>query len=295
MTFANFYQQYLDLREKLPRNPTYSLDLEDSEFISRSYRLKNCYFCFDSVDCKNCLYCFDSVRSNDCVDCDYVVECELLYESNDSYQSYNSTYLDYCARTYDSHFCWDCSDCHDLFGCVHLKQKQYCIFNKQYTKEEYFKKVAELLKQPAQVHLAKVKKLATIFPFGPSYVSHSEDSDYGNQVHYSKNCYLCFDVARSENCGYMYDSFYCKNSYDLTYCYKTELSYECIDCSRIYNCNYCENVSNSFDSEYLYNCNDCHNCFGCVGLAHKRYCILNKQYTKEEYAKLLREIKSEVH
>jgi hypothetical protein len=31
-------------------------------------------------------------------------------------------------------------------------------------------------------------------------------------------------------------------------------------------------------------------CFGCVGLKHKQYCILNKQYTKEEYEILLPKI-----
>ena len=295
MTFTDFNNQYLRLKQSLPRHPTFSSDLEDSEFVSRSYRLKNCYFCFDCVDCKNCLYCFDSVRSTNCEDCDYVVECELLYESNDTYQSYNSICLDYCARLYDSYYCWDCADSHDLFGCVHLKQKQYCIFNKQYTKAAYIQKTTELLEQPAENHRKKLKKLANRYPFGPTYVSHSENSDYGNQVHYSSNCYLCFDVARSENCAYMYDSFYCKNSYDLTYCFKAELSYECIDSAKIYNCNFVESSDDCFDCSYLYNCKDCHNCFGCVSLAHKRYCVLNKQYTKEEYGKIVEEIKSTVH
>jgi hypothetical protein len=46
-------------------------------------------------------------------------------------------------------------------------------------------------------------------------------------------------------------------------------------------------------------CNDCYycqqiisckNCFGCEGLKHKQYCILNKQYTKEEYEILVPKI-----
>jgi hypothetical protein len=28
-------------------------------------------------------------------------------------------------------------------------------------------------------------------------------------------------------------------------------------------------------------------CFGCIGIRQQRYCILNKQYTKEEYEALL--------
>ena len=38
----------------------------------------------------------------------------------------------------------------------------------------------------------------------------------------------------------------------------------------------------------IYNCS---NCFGCTMLKNKKYCILNKQYTKEEYEKLIPKIK----
>ena len=31
-------------------------------------------------------------------------------------------------------------------------------------------------------------------------------------------------------------------------------------------------------------------CFGCVSIRNKKYCILNKQYTKEEYEELLPKI-----
>jgi hypothetical protein len=34
---------------------------------------------------------------------------------------------------------------------------------------------------------------------------------------------------------------------------------------------------------YCDSCDACKNCFGCTGLKHKEYCILNKQYTPEEY------------
>lgn len=37
------------------------------------------------------------------------------------------------------------------------------------------------------------------------------------------------------------------------------------------------------DCYYCQHVNDCNFCFGCTGIKHKKYCILNKQYTKEEY------------
>jgi hypothetical protein len=44
------------------------------------------------------------------------------------------------------------------------------------------------------------------------------------------------------------------------------------------------------NSEYCDSLNNCDSCFGCVGLRKKKYCILNKQYEKEEYEKLKEKI-----
>lgn len=291
MTFDDFTIQYQKLRLALPRSPSYNLDNENSEYTGYTYHSSNCYYCFDCAYCKNCLYNFDGARCVSCVDCDYCVDCEMLYECVDCYHVYNGFYLDYCARLYDSYFCWDCMDGHDLFGCTHLKQKQYCIFNKQYTKEDYEKKTKELLRLPASDNLARLKELIKTYPFGPTNVTHSENSDYGNHVHYSSNMYLCFDAARSQNCGYLYDSFYCKNSYDLTQCAHVELCYECRDSARLYNCDFVDWSSNCYDSSFLTDCKDCHNCFGCVGVVHRKFCILNRQYSEEEYKKIITEIK----
>jgi hypothetical protein len=35
-------------------------------------------------------------------------------------------------------YCITCRSSHDLFGCVGLRSSEYCIFNKQYSKEDYF-------------------------------------------------------------------------------------------------------------------------------------------------------------
>ena len=44
------------------------------------------------------------------------------------------------------------------------------------------------------------------------------------------------------------------------------------------------------DVTYVDNCHDSSNLFGCEGIRNKQYCILNKQYTKEEYEKLMPKI-----
>jgi len=48
--------------------------------------------------------------------------------------------------------------------------------------------------------------------------------------------------------------------------------------------NFCRNSQDLF---YCDNCHGCKNCFGCVGLRKKEYCILNKQFTRQEYEEFL--------
>ncbi|MFH1404643.1 MAG: hypothetical protein ABIH21_00910, partial [Patescibacteria group bacterium] len=43
--------------------------------------------------------------------------------------------------------------------------------------------------------------------------------------------------------------------------------------------------------EYCESCHDCEFCFGCIGLRKKRYYILNKQYSEQEYWEKLDDIK----
>jgi hypothetical protein len=44
------------------------------------------------------------------------------------------------------------------------------------------------------------------------------------------------------------------------------------------------------DLLYCYNLSNCRNCFGCFGLSHKEFCVFNRQYSPEEYARLVGKI-----
>ncbi|MFH0773738.1 MAG: hypothetical protein V1922_05510 [bacterium] len=292
MNFQQFYEEYKKLKLVYPVTPTHSSKSEGVEYGDYMYMCKNAFFSFDNAASENIIYIFDSFKAKNCADGDYVVESELCYECVDILKCYNSTYLNYCGRVIDSHYCWDCGDSHNLFGCVHLNFKQYCIFNKQYTKEEYEQKTAELLKEPPEKHLEQIRQLSMQFPVSTTYISHAENADYGNHIDYSKNMYLCFDSAHSENGAYLYDAHHIKNSYDLTQSFHSELCYECVDSSKLNNCFFMINCDTVFDSGFCRDCRNSHNLFGCVALDKKEYCLLNHQYTKEEYEKQMKEIMS---
>ncbi len=67
----------------------------------------------------------------------------------------SSSNLEYCA------FCRSSSN---LFGCVGLKKKEYCIFNRQYTKEEYFELRDKIIQQMKDVSYTDAR--GRIFRYG---------------------------------------------------------------------------------------------------------------------------------
>lgn len=68
------------------------------------------------------------------------VNASLIYECLTS--GFNSSGLRFCWECWDG--CRDleysayCNTSSNLFGCVGLRKKEYCIFNKQYSKDDYF-------------------------------------------------------------------------------------------------------------------------------------------------------------
>jgi len=106
----------------------------------------------------------------------------------------------------------------------------------------------------------------------------------GGNIKNSRNCINCFYGENFEDCGYCIgekskDSFYgFAGSSEVIYCTMGVASKTC------YNVFTDEKGQDNVYSLYLFN--GCKNCFGCVELKKKEYCILNKQYTKEEYFEL---------
>lgn len=290
MTFQDFLKEYEKIKLRFPRLPTHNANIENADYSDYVYETTNAYYCFEDASCKDIIYLFDSFKASNSCDGDYVIQSERCYDSVDVVDSNNCTYLSYCARVYNCDFCWDCVDSHDLFGCVHLKMKEYCIFNRQYTEEEYKKKVVELRKLTPEEIFKKRDEIAARFPVTQTHVVNSDNCDYGNQIFYSKNLYMCFDSAYSEDSGYLYDSHHNKNSYDFTQTHHCEFCYECTDGYLLNKCFFVANSARLSDSGFCENCSDSNHLLGCYDLKGQEYCILNRKYSKEEYEKRYKEI-----
>lgn len=108
---------------------------------------KNCFYTFDTKDSEDCIYLMRDVHKvKDCVDCCHIHESELCYNLMSSMNAYNCNNCFWCINSSNCEYCFCINDCKNCFGCVNLRYKEYCILNKQYSPEEYQKKVAEIKK-----------------------------------------------------------------------------------------------------------------------------------------------------
>lgn len=295
MTAESFFEEMQRLIRSLPKPPVRIENCEDCELGDSIFNCKNVNRSFDCYESTNLLYAYDSYLCDNCIDCDYAVEAQLCYECVDPYKAFNCEFLSYCDNIHDSAFCYNCSNSHDLFGCVNMKNMSFCIFNRQLTEAEYREKLEKYKKLPYQKVLRMVEDLKKRYPLTQAVVGSNVNSEYGNYVHFSKNCYLCFDAAHNEDCGYLFDSFHCKRSYDLTYCgHDSNLCYENYYTGVSFNCDYAIFCEQCRDSSYIVNCTNAKNCLGCVGLDNHQYCILNRQLLPEEYNKVSAQILEDI-
>jgi hypothetical protein len=116
-----------------------------------------------------------------------------------------------------------------------------------------------------------------------------ENSLYTNYNMANKNCYLCSAGNFLEDSLYCYNAQESKDCVDCLFVYDCELCYQCVQVNASYNLSYCLNVKNCQDSWFLEDCEGCRDCLLCWNLRRKKFCILNEQYTEEEYRQKLKE------
>ena len=83
---------------------------------------------FRCSGCSNCSNCSDCSECSDCSGCSECLEC-----------------LE-CSGCLECSECSRCSNCSDCYLCVGAKNLKYAICNVELTKEEYEKKIKEIIK-----------------------------------------------------------------------------------------------------------------------------------------------------
>ncbi|HLD33041.1 MAG TPA: hypothetical protein VJB10_05640 [Candidatus Peribacteraceae bacterium] len=110
------------------------------------YNSKNTFQSFYVDRCEDCAYCMQVVDLKDCHDNNYTEENELCYEYLGMYGAKNTFFSNFCRHSYEV-YCSDyCINSKYLFGCSGMRDKDYCILNKPYTKEAYEELVPKIIK-----------------------------------------------------------------------------------------------------------------------------------------------------
>lgn len=288
-----FFTQYKELVQKIPHMAIVNDDGIASlncEYTHDWWFSKNCYMCFSGWRVENVLYSFFVLAGKEIVDSLLIMaETESIYECINCTHGYRLKYSEFSRSCVNSQFLYDCRDCIDCFMCAGIKNKKYFFKNKQYSKEEYESILASYrLYTFSGVEKARKEYDEFILTYPRRYVWMKQSvNSSGDIVSYCKNTKNCFVAKKSENSRYSDFATFNKDSYDMTMSGELAECYECVvgdHSSRNFFGIFSVKSQNIF---YTQHCHSSNNLFGCSQLRNTRYCIFNKQYTKEEYEELM--------
>lgn len=294
-----FLEQLRELMLEVPFKSNNVIRGVNSPYSNNATDPKNCYLAFNASNPEDTMYSNGLNFTRDCVDVSHVSKTESSYQSFWLDGCFRTHFSSECAESSDLWFCRDCVGCLNCFGCVNLRNKSYYFFNKPYSKEEYNKKIEEY-KLNTREGLQKAQRDSDIFWKKSIYKNHQGLKNIdctGSYVTNSKNVKESFLVRDSENikyCQYLQETPGSRDCYDYSnWGDSAELMYEDISCgSGVSRLKFSwVTQGNSRDTEYTIGCRGSENLFGCVSLSKKQYCILNKQYSKEEYEKLTNKLR----
>lgn len=290
----SFTEQFSELQKKVPRLNLYSKKSENSEFSNHVDSTKNAYLCIDTGFSEDTLYSKWIISCKDISDCYQLEKSEQSYESLYSVNAHNTKFIYLSDNSTSSDFLYNCKNGKNSLMCFNLRNKEYHIKNKPYTKEEYEKIIQNYdtgSYKNLQKYIEEFEKLKSEAIRKPAEIINSEDCT-GDYIYECKDCYDSYGIIRSRDSSYCYDVEDQKDSYDsYESAFECELQYNCHGCNRGKNLISCSVSYDISDSYYCQMCHNSSNLFGCIGLRHKQYCIFNKQYSKEDYFELLNKIK----
>lgn len=297
-----FLVQWKELQNRVPRpylNNLAASAMLNSEYTNCAGELKNCYLVYGASRDEDCAYSHYTNDSKYCFDMLYCLKSEQCYDCLDIESCYNLKYSESCMNCRDAEFLFDCRNCSDCIGCTGLRNKQYHILNQAYSKEEYFAEKEKLQLHTRAGRTEFQKRFQEVYLSSPRKYYHGQmNSGFtGDYIAQTENTHESFYIKNARGCKFI---FWCNNAKDV-YDYMSwgdmEFSYECVSNGYgAYHCLFSDASWNSNkDLEYASLCFSSSSLFGCIGLSKKEFCILNKQYTEEEYKKLREQIIAEMN
>ena len=295
-----FIEQFKELLIKVPKinlgiSPSDGENI-NSEYANSASGCKNCYLIFNSSLSEDIFYSKGLKNSKDSSDLYFCKNIERCYECVNVHQSSGILWGQNVNCSVDSQFILNCRGLLNCFGCVNLNNKSYYFLNKPLSQIEYKKKVSEILGsyEKTQEFKKQFEKFIIDFPMRENNNIKTVNST-GDYLFECKNVKDSFEAFNAENCRFLLYSKGAKDSMG-TIGYGTQSE----NLLEVVSTGHSSNIIGSFMTHYsqdilygffLTNCKDC---IGCDSLKNGKYCILNKQYSKEDYEKLREKIINEL-
>ena len=289
-----FFVQYRELMEKVPRIALFLLRSESNvDYANFIVECKNIYLSYSAVYSENIYYSRYLDKSKEIFDCFNGKELEMCYENVDTARNFQTRFM---VRSHDclsSSFLFDCVNCQDCFMSSNLRNKQFVIRNKQYSKEKYEEEMGkinlgshrtenDLKKEFEKMAVVSLHKFSNLIK-----TTHCT----GDNIENSKNVQKSFDIYNGENMKFCVRVVSgARDVYDAVGG-SSELIYDGMAAGwGSYNTRFYTYTDGTRNVCYADWCHNSSSLFGCVSLRKKDYCILNRQYTKDEYENMIPKI-----
>lgn len=289
----SFFEQMKILQSRVPRPHQVGSNSIGCDWCDDVWNSKNCYLSRSMEECEDLYYSYRMFQCKNSIDITFCFTTEYSYDCTNCTKCYKLFYSEDSQNCVESYFLYDCKNCTDCFMSWNLRNKQYCIENVQYTKEEYKEK---LKKYNLSSH-SSVTKLKQQFQeilkqeaIHRNRMTINAVNSTGNYLTNVSNIYRGFMFSEAQDVCNILRGIKVRDGIDVTGCWYGEKIGNISCCTNVFDARYSSWCDNLRYSEYCDLCIETEYCFGCIGLRKKKYCILNKQYSKEEYETLRAQI-----
>lgn len=289
---SSFFEQFKTLYDAVPKLNLYVKFCENCDYTNIVLHNKNGYLVFGSGFNQDSLYGTHIFYCENSLDCFFAEKCNECYQLIDCENCYRTRFSLLAYQCQESWFLYDCRNCKHCIGCWNLRNKEYYLFNKPVSPEQYQHYVATELAEK----IADFQKIEALWneilglAIHKFQVTENSENVSGNFIYNSKNAFNCYNIHGCQDVKHLVVCINQKDSQDAMGTSLGEFSYDCLNNDYAHKTRWCMNSTYLQNCDYCDSCDNSKNLFGCVGLRHKEYCIFNKQYLKEEYEALLPKI-----
>ncbi|MDA2922229.1 hypothetical protein MYX07_03100, partial [Patescibacteria group bacterium AH-259-L07] len=292
----SFLEQFKKLMHTVPRLALQVDNCVNCDYTNQIVDSKNCYLVSSASDNEDCMYSHRILNSKNLVDCFLLLKSENCYESIECWDCSQLIFSENAADNFNLLFCYDARGSQNCFMSSNLRLASYHFYNQKLSSQEFKKRMKQIDTGSYKNIQHYRKEFDGLLQKNIHRYSNFKNvvNSVGDSFSNAKNCYYFFNGADAENCRYCLFVNDAKDSVDINNgCCTMELNYEvCTTGVKAYNIKFSVDTWPEARNISYSDCcrNGSHDLFGCISLRKKSYCILNKQYNRQEYEKLREKI-----